>query len=261
MAEPPTKLSRSPARTLLTVGAVAVALFLVLFVVVLATPSGPSSSSPPPSTSGVLSHTGVANNDTPVTTAPISVTAGCLVVVFVGYVNYLAGGGSVASLGDSLSDSYTLVTSTGFAYNHTESVWVTETTVASTSFVVSALIDGGATPQGGSVAVVVFAHATVNSIDGANWATGDGALASVALPVNHSGDWVVSGFTGRGVSGPFSPGSSQSLLDTGTATGGPFQDGVAYGTFVSTIASAGVASVSASLNVPTYWVAIAVAIR
>lgn len=251
----PARSTWSLRRGILVAGiAVAVAVALVLWVVF----TGPSSSTTPGP--GVASHTGIVNSATPVQTSPISVASGSLVVLFLSWVNYLAGGGGPTTITDSLGDSYSYVTSSGLTYNHTEAVYVANLAAASSSFFVTVMFTGGDTAQGGSVSVVDVAHANETDIDGTNWAFNQGATASVTVVTTHTGDLVLLGAAGRGVSGPYSAVGGETLLDTGTATAGPFLDGVAYGTFATT-ESGGSASLSATLNTPTYWVAIGVAIR
>lgn len=248
----------SQSRTAILVSGIAVAIAVALVLWIVLSPSSSSSSSPPGYS--IVGHTGVVNNETPVQTSPISVVGGSLVVLFVSWVNVMAGGGGPTSISDSLGDAYTYVTSSGYAYNHTEAVYVADVIVASSSFVVTIPFTGGATAQGGSIAVVDVANASVTGIDGTVWVFGDGATATVGLTTNHTGDLVLLGAAGRGVSGPYAAVGDETLLDTGTATAGPFQDGVAYGTF-STTASGTSVELSASLSTPTYWVAVGVAIR
>jgi hypothetical protein len=207
----------------------------------------------------LVGSTGLVNNNTTVVTPPIRTESDSLLLVFVSYVNSLAGGGGPVAITDSLGDSYSLVNSTGFALNHTEDLYAAPCSVATTSLTVSVSFGGGATPQGGSVAVADVGNATVGQIDSVEETTGSGPLANLTLDTSHTGDLCLFGAAGRGVSGPYSPGTGMTLLDTGTNTSGPFEDGIGYGTF-SAVASGTAVALSAFLNTPTWWEAIGIAI-
>lgn len=220
----------------------------------------PGSSSPPPSgLPEIAGHAGTVSNATPVTVRLMSVAPGSLILLFVSYVNSEIGGGAPSVVTDSLGDSYYVVATTGFAFNHTEELLVAFPTAGDTALAISVTFSGGATPMGGSVDAVDVTNATLRSIDAVVASTGSSGPANVTLVSNHAGDLVLFGVAGRGVAGPFTPGPGMTLLDTGTATAGPFQDGVAYGTFNTTSTSTRV-SLSADLNFPTYWEAIGIAI-
>ena len=208
----------------------------------------------------VVAHTGLVNNDTPVQTTPISVAQGSLLVLFLSWPNAIVGGGYPVSITDSLFDIYHLEVSTSYATNHTEAVYAASPALANSSLVVTVTFAAGATPMGGSVSVVDVSHANLSSIDGTYWDDGFGPTAGISVVANHTGDLVLFGAAGRGVSGPFTAGPGATLLDTGTGTSGPFQDGTGFGT-LSAVASGTTIQITASLNVPTGWVATAVAIR
>ena len=260
------------ARTLLLVVGIAAAIIVEAFLVVAVAPSfsgGTSSTSPPASSRcsppsfsvgpRVVSCAGVVENATPVSTLPVSVRAGSLSLLFVSYINFEDGGGAPSLITDSLGDSYSLLTTTGQALNHTEDLYAADIASSDASFVASVTWGGGKTPQGGSVAFVDVNNSTTTSVDGVGWNAGFGATASVNLSTSQSGNLFLFGSAGRGVSGPYSPGLGESLLDTGTATSGPFEDGTGYGTF-AVASTARSVTLSANLNVATGWDAIGVAI-
>jgi hypothetical protein len=237
------------------VAAIVIAVALVLVIVVGVLLAGNSSCSG----ACVSAHTGVVIDSTPVQTSPITVSQGALVVLFLSWVNFLAGGGGPTSITDTLNDNYVLSTSSGTAYNHTGAIYLTTAAGSDPSFVVTVLFAGGQATQGGSVAVAVVPGAGIGDVDGTGWAFGDGPVASVTLTTSHACDLVLLGTSGRGVSGPYAPGSGETLLDSGTATAGPFEDGIGYGTF-SSVATGTSPSPSATLNTPTFWVAVGIAI-
>ena len=210
----------------------------------------------PPS---LVAHAGAVNNLTTVATAPIDAAADSLVLAFVSYVNWEAGGGTPTSVVDSAGDTFTLLATTGDALNHSEDLYAAHLVQGDPTLVVSVTFGGGVTPQGGSVAVADVANATLATIDGISETTGTGGLANVTVTANHTGDLYLFGTAGRGVSAPYSPGLGMALLDTGTNTSGPFLDGTGYGTFTTTSSSTA-AFLSATLNVATGWDAIGVAI-
>jgi len=227
--------------------------------------SAPSQTSsrcvPPVPTTGpsIYSCVGTVGNETTTTTLPFNTTAGSLLLVFVSYCNVQIGGGFPSAISDSLGDSFALVTTTGGALNHTETLYATNISSASLNVTVSVTFIGGATPQGGSVAVIDVSKANLTSIDQSGWNTGVIGSANVTLTTSHPGDLFLLGAAGRGVSGPYGPGPNMALLDTGTATAGPFFDGIGYGTF-ETVSTDTTVNLSATLNYPTYWEAVGVAI-
>jgi len=220
-----------------------------------------STCNPPPPDGGiwVASCNGVVSNGSPVRSLPFDAPSGSLILVFVSFVNFEIGGGSIESIGDSLGDTYVLAASTGLSLNHTEDLFAATSSAADPAEVVSVSFAAGAAPQGGSVAVVDVANATLASLDTNATAVGLVSPASVTVSATRPGDLFLLGAAGRGVAGPFGPGRDETLLDTGTATGGPFEDGVAYGTFEAASASTTV-TLSADLNTSTFWEAIGVAI-
>ncbi|HEY1197561.1 MAG TPA: hypothetical protein VGG32_02380 [Thermoplasmata archaeon] len=258
----PVSTAQSSKWVYLAVGVAVGLVFGFLLSGVLSTSSSPGSSTTSPPPAGVpatVSHTGVDTNATPVLTSPFDAPAGSLVLLFVSYINYEAGGGSPQLVTDSLGDPYTLLSTTGSALNHTESLFATTTASSDASLVATVAITGGATPQGGSVAAVDVSNANLGSIDSVSWNTGSGGTAAVTLTTSHSGDLFLFGAAGRGVSGPYSAGSGETLLDTGTADSGPFEDGTGYGTF-TIMSSATTLPLSADLNQATFWDAIGIAI-
>lgn len=244
--------SRTISRGMVVV-VVAVAVAAVLGAILILTPA--SSHAAPT----IVSHTGIVTNSTPVVTSPIDASSGSLVLVFVSYINEEIGGGTIQEITDSLGDQYTLLTSTGGLLNHTESLYAAALTISDAALAVSVKISGGATPQGGSVAVVDVANANMSSVDGLGELTGLSGPATILFTAGHAGDLCLFGAAGRGFSGPYAPGPGMTLLDTGTADAGPFQDGVGYGTFSTTSQNTTV-TMSATLNYPTYWEGIGIAI-
>lgn len=247
-------------------GGIGLVIGLVLSGAFLGSPSRggtfPSSACPPPTVVAgptVVSCSGIVGNSSSVTAPPVRALGGSLLFVFVSYVNFQIGGGAPTTIADSVGDSYFLLASTGYLLNHTESIYVTSLVSADPKLTVSVSFAGGVTPQGGSVAVVDVADATLSSIDTVSSNAGVAGPASVTVVAKHTGDLFLFGCAGREVSGPYTPGAGETLLDTGTADAGPFQDGVAYGTLESTSTNS-VVILSANLNTPTYWEAIGVAI-
>ena len=255
MSTPPASAASGRRRLLVVLAAIVVVIIVVVVFVFGRFTSSTTSTAPT-----LYGHAGAVNNNTPVQAPPIPVASGSLIVVFLGWVNGLAAGGNTVSISDSLFDDYHLAVTSGLAYNHSEAVYVASPATASTSLVVSVQFEGGALRQGGSVAVIDVSNANLASVDGTNWSTGDGPTAIIALDTNHSGDLVLFGAAGRGVSGPFTAASGETLLDTGTGVSGPAQDGSAFGTF-SAKANGSAIVLTAGLSVPTYWVTVAIAIR
>jgi hypothetical protein len=245
--------------------AIGVAVIVVVAAVLVLAYWGSTSSSTGCPSSGcspslsVASFAGAVNNTPTIQPSPVRVPADSLVFVFVSYVNALVGGGEPQWVNDSVGDSYALVTTTALELNHTESLYVTAVAESVSSLTVSVTFIGGRTPQGGSVAVVVVAGAVDEAIDGERQSIGTGAVASVSLPTEHTGDLCVLGVAGRGVSAPFTAASGETLLNTGAGTSGPFEDGTGYGTF-STVGPTSSTVLSAHLNTPTGWDAIGVAV-
>ncbi|MGD0587513.1 MAG: hypothetical protein ABSA63_01790 [Thermoplasmata archaeon] len=193
------------------------------------------------------------------TTSPVSVAAGSSVFVFVGFVNPEIGGGDLAAITDSAGDSYSLVTSTGYAENHTESLFVSQPIATATTLTVSVTMSVGATTMGCAVAAVDVVESGTLTIDGVANESGDSGLASVTLVTDHANDFVLLGVSGQEKDAPFAPGSGETLLDTAGNTTGPFDDGMGFATFWA-IENGTTSSLSATLENSAVWNAIAVGI-
>ena len=207
----------------------------------------------------IHSHTGVVNAGPSTTTPGIHVAKGSDLFVFVSYVDYLAGGGYVASIIDSSSNSYILLASTNADENHSESLYLAEDVSAAKSLTVTVAFTGGDTTMGGSVAVVDVVGAASSPIDVVYQESGYGMHAAVGVYTNHTHDLFLLGTAGRGAADPFTSGPHEHLLSNGTATSGPFQDGTGYATFYATHRT-GSFALSAGLNAASAWNAIAVGI-
>jgi hypothetical protein len=193
------------------------------------------------------------------TTSPLSVTAGSSVLVFVGFVNGEIGGSDVAAITDTVGDRYSTVTSTGYAENHTEDLFVSPAIAANTTLTVSVTMGGGATTMGCAVAAVDVMGSGSLTLDGVSTASGDGGLASVDLTTGHANDFVLLGVSGQEKDAPFAGASGETLLDTAGNTTGPFDDGEGFGTFSATEVGKGT-SLSATLANPAVWSAIGVGV-
>lgn len=250
---------RPETKTKLVYFALGFAAALVLSVVLIALPLAPSGSSASSSQPSVVGHSAAVSNATTVTTPEFNVVSGSLILLFVSWVNVEAGGGMPSAIGDSLGDSYHEIASTNFIYNHTEALYAANMTSSASTDAAYVSFAGGQAPAGGSVASVDISHASLSSIEASAVQFGEGPTATVAVNATHSGSLFVLGVAGRGVSGPFTAGTSETLLDTGTGVGGPFEDGVGYGTFVISSTSSALV-LSANLNTPTWWIAVGVSV-
>ena len=193
------------------------------------------------------------------TTPAVSVLAGSAVYVFVGYVNSEIGGGYASSITDTAGDSYALVTSTGYAQNHTEDLYVAEPILQNTTLNVSVSFSGGVTRMGGSVAVVDVTGSGITTVDGIDTASGVGQVAAAGVVNVHANDLLLLGVSGQQKDAPFVAASGETLLDTGDNTAGPFEDGMGFGTF-SASETGNVTALSAQLNNSAVWNAIGVGI-
>jgi hypothetical protein len=189
----------------------------------------------------------------------MSVLAGSVVYLFVGYVNAEIGGGYVTSISDTAGDTYSIVTSTGYAQNHTEDLYISEPVPQNTTLTVSVSFYGGATTMGGSVAAVDVAGTGTPTVDGVYSESGVGGIASVGVQTNTSNDLLLLGASGQWKDAPSTPATRETLLDTGGNTAGPFEDGMGFGTFSAT-ESGTAAGLGAQLNNSAVWNAIGVGI-
>jgi hypothetical protein len=212
------------------------------------------------STVSVHSHAWAISTGPTTTTPAVSVPARSAAFVFVAYVNSLIGGGGISSISDTSHDSYHVVASTGFAKNHTEVLFVANDIRASAHLRVSVSFSGGATPQGGSVALIdVVGQSKTHAVDVVFKESGFGPQAAVGIVTNRTGDLFLLGVSGRQYDSPFAAGPHEHLIDTGGAIAGPFTDGIGFGTFSSAHRS-GTFALSAMLNHPSYWNVIGVGI-
>jgi hypothetical protein len=196
------------------------------------------------------------------TTPTVRVVAGSVALIFVGFVNTEIGGGRVSSVSDNLHDKFSLVATTDFLQNHTQDLFATQPIAANGSLRVTVSFAGGDTLMGGSIALVdVVASSGTPAIDTVAMASGTwSGTALVNLTTTHSRDLLLLGVSGLGRDAPFAPGGGETLLNTGTNTSGPWEDGTGYGTF-SASEHAKSATLSAALATPAEWTAIAVGIH
>ena len=192
-------------------------------------------------------------------TSPFSVAAGSSVFVFVGFVNAEIGGGEIGAITDTAGDSYFALSSTGFAENHSEELFVSEPIHAATTLAVSVTMTGGSTAMGCAVAAIDVVGSDSPAADGIVEQSADGAFASVTLTTGHANDLVLLGISGQQRDAPFAPTSGETLLDTTGNTTGPFEDGEGFGTFAA-VETGNTISLSSTLANPAVWVAIAVGI-
>jgi len=75
------------------------------------------------------------------------------------------------------------------------------------------------------VAVVDPVGAAATRIDTVHQESGYGKHAVVAVYTSQSHDLCLLGTAGRGAADPFTPGMHEQLLNHGTGTSGPFEDG------------------------------------
>jgi hypothetical protein len=207
---------------------------------------------------GILGVTGTAGLDT-TSTPSISVAPGSELYAFVGYVNPEIGGGTVSSITDSLGDVYSLLESTAFALNHSESFYEAGPIARESSVSVTVTMTGGATTMGCAVALIDVVGPTTPLVDGVGTESGVGAAAAVTLTTNHANDLILLGVSGQEKDSPFAPTSGETLLDTAGNTSGPFDDGEGMGTFSASSPNTAVV-LSVSLENPAVWNAIGVGI-
>lgn len=211
---------------------------------------------------GVGIYSFAASGISGTTTTPMfPVGANSLVYLFVGYVNTEIGGGNISSISDTLGDYYTLVVSTGFEQNHTESLYVSSVIPTSGTLDVTVAFTGGDTVMGGAVAAVdVVASSGSPEVDVFSTASGTwSGIASVTVTTNRPGDLLLFGVAGMGRDAPFTGTGNETLLDTGTNTSGPFYDGTGYGTFSEPEGTSS-SQLSATLSTPAEWSAIGIGI-
>ena len=211
----------------------------------------------------VHSHSGSVNAGPSTATPAVDVPAESTILLFVGYVNTGTGGGYVNTVADSSGDLFELVATTGFAQNHTEDLYVASGTVANPGLTAWVDFAGGATPFGGSVALVDIVSATTlpspPRVDAIAVASGAGVTASLTVIANQSGDLFLLGVSGQRQAAPFQAEGGATLLDTAGATSGPYSEGIGFGTFVgfgTTFAMA----LGAGLNASADWNAIGIGV-
>ena len=193
-----------------------------------------------------------------VTTPSVPVLANSRVCVFVGYVNNEIGGGDVASVTDTLGDSYTRIASTQFAENYTEDLYMSGVVDGGT-LRVSVAFTGGDTVMGGAVTFVdLISSDGFPSIDAVATTSGpSGTTASVNLATTYANELLLLGVSGQRSDAPLSPGPNETLLETAANTSGPFEDAEGYGLFAAVEVGTR-AVLSATLAESAVWNAIAV---
>ncbi|HEY1198554.1 MAG TPA: hypothetical protein VGG32_07500 [Thermoplasmata archaeon] len=254
--------SASSSRILILVVGIAVGIVVGLLLGAVLQPASSSSGSSPVASAAVSVHSHAwALTTGPTTTTPlVNVLAGSAAYLFVGYVNPEIGGGVVSSITDTVGDTYSLVISTGYVQNHTQDLYVAEPIQQTTSLSVTVTFSGGATPMGGSVALVDVTGSGLPAVDAVYMQSGAWTgTASVAVVTTHSNDLLLLGVSGMGRDAPFAPATGETLLDTSGNTSGPWEDGTGFGTFATTESGTG-AFLSATLATPAEWTAIGVGI-
>jgi hypothetical protein len=208
----------------------------------------------------VHSHAWGISTGPTTSTGSMSVPAGSDVFVFVGFINARIGGGSISSITDSSGDAYAQVATTGFANNHTESLFLAKDVPAASALTVSVSFAGGAATQGGSVAAVDVVGAAGSPINVKAKDSGVGSVASVGLETTSSGDLFLLGVSGQAKIANMTAGNHEHLLNTAGATAGPFTDGEGFGTFTAK-GETGVFALAAGLDHAAVWNGIVVGIR
>jgi hypothetical protein len=196
-------------------------------------PAAPLTAAMAGTTPSVHSHTWADNHGPTTTTPGVDIARGSTIFVFVGYVNSIDGGGGISSLSDSSGNGFTEVTTTGYAENHTETLWVALNASPARHDKVSVTFSGGDTTQGGSVAVVDVVNSGETSVDfETNQNSGYGSTAAVSYTASGSHELFLFGVSGDGRDAPLTAGvAHEKRLNTGSADAGPFQDGMGFGTF------------------------------
>jgi len=205
-----------------------------------------------------VSHVAVAGNATNQTTGGFNAPAGSFVFFFVGYVAVTIGGGYPVAITDSLGDQYFLVSSTDLAVNHSEDLYLGAAGRSDPALTVTVSFVS-AYPMVGTVSVVDVANVTLGEINAVNEYAAVSGYASVDVNSTVAKNLYLLGAIARGLAAPMTAEHGETLLGTGSATTGPFEDGMSYGAFELT--SGGAVTLSAGLAVSSSpWAAIGVAI-
>jgi hypothetical protein len=194
------------------------------------------------------------------TTGAFNVAAGSDVFVFVGYINARIGGGTISKITDSSGNVYRLLSTTGFADNHTQTLFMAKNVAAASALKVSVTFSGGATTQGGSVAAIDVTGQAGIPIDVKGTSHGAKDIGSVALDTGTSGDLFLVGVSGQAKIANVTAGNGEILLNTAGADAGPFTDGEGFGTMY-TSGETGLFGLAFGLQNSAAWAAIAVGIR
>jgi hypothetical protein len=208
----------------------------------------------------VHSHAWGISSGPTTTTGGFAVAAGSDIFVFVGFVNSWIGGGVISEVTDSSGHVYTQIMTTGYAKNHTESLFLTKDVGAASHLKVSVTFAGGDTTQGGAVAAIDVVGQAKSPIDVKAKLSGVGSVAYVGLETSTPGDLFLFGVTGQSKIANVTAGSGERLLNTAGADAGPFTDGEGFGTF-STAGETGPFALAAGLHNAAVWNAIVVGIR
>ncbi len=218
----------------------------------------------PQSGPGVVVHShswGLA--DAPVLTWGMNVTNGSDIFVFIGYVDAIGGGGTVAFVNDSVGNAYHLISEASTGTNRTESLYLATDVLGASNVILSVKFWDGGNLQGGAVEAVDVTGAGSSPINalGSNWGTNaSGLVGSVSLTATAPGDLFLIGVTGQAIIADVSPGPGQTLLDTGGGLAGPFIDGEGFGT-LSAYGHVGPTTFDFGLQNPAVWAAIAVGVQ
>jgi hypothetical protein len=203
-----------------------------------------------------------AVNTGPNTTTPaISIVNGSELFVFIGYINGQIGGGSIMSVTDSASIALHKLTGTGFITNHTEVVYTANNVLARAALTVTVWVTGGATNEGGSVAVVdVVGQAASHPINVTHASSGKRGSALIPILGHNASDFFLVGLSGQAKDCPFNGGVfHEHLILNGNGTGGPWADGESVGVFTHAPQS-GATLLGADLNQTADWAGVAVGI-
>jgi hypothetical protein len=221
----------------------------------------PAAANPNAQAPQIVAHTGTVAGGPTVSTNPINIVPGSVLLAFVGYVNPSIGGGQISSISDTAGDSFIDLATTAYAQNHSEDIFAADPAEGSTSSVTVSFEDSAAT-IGGSIGVLDITGAGSPAVVGEGQASGPGPEVAATLGACQANDLFVLGVSGQGHILPFESVQGATLLDSGSADAGPWTDGVGFGTFeaVSTNGSAMDFSMTCG-NQASVWESIAVSIN
>jgi hypothetical protein len=221
----------------------------------------PLSSPPPPL--AVEGNVWSSGSGPTVTAALSADPAGSTILVFTGYTNSQNGGGSVSSVSDSQSDSFTKIATADDQSSRNEDAWITDAATGSTSGTTISVTFGGGSggSQGGTIEAVdvVGAMGTPVDIYSTNYNT-NSEYPWLSLRTTHAGDLVIVGLAGNSLLSPAKGTNGATSLSSGSATVGPYSEKVASGGFYSPTSYAGLVNLSFQIGATTDWAGIAVAL-